>query len=103
MAQGDYDMTKTTQQICKECGKVFTRSLYHPQITTCPQCKQGRAEHCIFCSHSHKCEWYLRCDITGKNVTHSKACKYFEADHFTPAQRREIIETLELVGGRKWI
>ena len=96
-------MTKTTQQICKECGKVFMRSLYHPQITTCPQCKQGRIEHCTFCSHSHKCEWYLRCDVTGKDVTHSKACKHFEAGHFTPAQRREIIETLEMVEGKKWI
>ena len=79
------------------------RSLYHPQITTCPQCKRGREEHCVFCSHAHKYEWYLRCDITGKDVTHGKACKNFEANRFTPAQRREIMETLEMVEGKKWV
>ena len=100
MAQGE-NMTKTTQQTCKECGKVFIRSLYHPQIITCPQCKQGRTEYCTFCNHSHKYEWYLYCDITGKDVTYSKVCKHFEADHFTPTQRLEIKETLEMVGGER--
>lgn len=91
-----------TKQICKECGEVFMRSLYHPQITTCPQCKQGRVEHCIFCKHSYKKhECCLRCDITGKDVTDSKACKHFEAEHFTPTQKREILEVLKMVGGKK--
>ena len=87
------------KQICKECGKEFLRSLYHPQITTCPQCKRGKDEYCVFCAHSHKCEWYLRCDITGKDVTNGKACKRFKADHFTPAQRKEIMEMCKLMRG----
>ena len=73
MAQGDYNMTKTTQQICKECGKVFMRSLYHPQIVTCPMCRSIRKD-CTKCSYSEKVVWDLICKKTGKNVTNGGFC-----------------------------
>lgn len=91
-------------QVCKECGKIFQRSMYHPQITTCPSCRSGeKSVHCIFCSHSCKKEWQLWCLKHSKDVTNGKSCKDFEEDHFSPAQKAEIVEMIELIGGKRWI
>lgn len=66
------------KQICKECGDTFLRSLYHPQITTCPQCKKGGDKECLYCKYSYKERWDLVCKKTGKVVTTNKSCAYFE-------------------------
>lgn len=93
----------TTEQICKECGKVFFRSLYHPQITTCPECKGKKRKHCIYCKVSCKREGVLWCPLTKRDVTNSHQCKDFVEEKFTPAQRKEIRETLALTGDKGWI
>ena len=67
-------MTKTTQQICKECGKVFMRSLYHPQIVTCSACRSIQKHDCVKCSYSEKVVWDLICKKTGKVVTDGGFC-----------------------------
>ena len=94
-----------TKQTCKECGKVFMRSLYHPQITTCPECKGKTQKHCIYCKNSHKKEWMLWCSIKNKDVTDgiNCQCKDFVEEKYSLAERKEIRETLEMVGGKKWI
>lgn len=61
-------------QICEICGEVFKRSLYHPKVTKCPDCKSGKRK-CLDCIHSKKIEWILVCNITGENVTHGSPCK----------------------------
>ena len=73
MAQGE-NMTKTTQQICKECGKVFMRSLYHPQIVTCSTCRSIQKHDCVKCPYSEKVVWDLICKKTGKVVTDGGFC-----------------------------
>ena len=67
-------MTKTTQQICKECGKVFMRSLYHPQIVTCSACRSIQKHDCVKCLYSEKVVWDLICKKTGKVVTDGGFC-----------------------------
>ena len=67
-------MTKTTQQICKECGKVFMRSLYHPQIVTCSACRSIQKHDGVKCPYAEKVVWDVICKKTGKNVTNGGFC-----------------------------
>ena len=67
-------MTKTAQQICKECGKVFIRSLYHPQIVTCSACRSIQKHDCVKCPYSEKVVWDHICKKTGKVVTDGGFC-----------------------------
>lgn len=91
------------EQKCEECGMIFMRSLYHPQITKCPDCKAGRSQKpCIWCKWSYKKEWMLWCPKRNKDVTHGMSCEDFIPAQFTPAQRAEIEETLEMVRGKSW-
>lgn len=87
----------TTEQICKECGKIFLRSLYHPRITTCPQCKGKTQKHCIYCKNSYKKEWELWCSLKDKNVTDGITCrcKDFTEEKYSPTEEKEIRETLD--------
>lgn len=87
----------TTEQICKECGKIFLRSLYHPRITTCPQCKSKTQKHCIYCKNSYKKEWELWCSLKDKNVTDGITCrcKEFTEEKYSPTEEKEIREILE--------
>ena len=94
----------TKEQICTKCGQVFLRSLYHPQITVCPSCKEGKdRKHCIYCARSHKKEGDLYCDKHHKIVTSCLSCDDFIPDFFTEAQKKEIASTLEMIGGKRWI
>lgn len=65
----------TVDQICKVCGKVFQRSLYHPQIKVCPACKASNTSgDCVTCPFSKKQEWDLVCMKTDKVVTNGGIC-----------------------------
>lgn len=92
----------TVDQICAQCGKVFQRSMWHPQVVTCPECKKGGKTFCAFCDNAHKVEWDLKCSLTGKTVTDSKSCGRYKEGSFTPQQKKEY-SLIEYCGGKRWI
>jgi len=64
-----------TEQVCVRCGKAFQRSLYHPQIVMCAECKSVKKHDCTECPFSKKVEWDLVCSKTGKVVTDGGYCR----------------------------
>ncbi|MBD5584187.1 MAG: hypothetical protein HDQ88_03825 [Clostridia bacterium] len=66
------------EQVCKSCGKTFMRSLYHPQIVLCEECKKGGNKDCMNCKHSKKEVWDLVCQMTGKVC--AKSCGNFKGE-----------------------
>ena len=92
------------EQICIKCGKIFLRSKFHPQVTVCPDCKDNtNGTYCLYCADSYKQEWELFCRRNQQVVTSCLSCEHFVSDHFSEIEKKEITETIEMIGGKRWI
>lgn len=90
------------EQICQNCGKVFLRSPWHPQMVLCEECKKGGAKSCVICDLSVKQGWDLICLKSGKIVTNSACCGLFKSS-LSPKEKKEILSQIEYCGGKRWI
>lgn len=90
------------EQVCQNCGKVFLRSPWHPQVVLCEECKKGGTKSCAICDFARKQEWDLVCQKSGKVVTNSASCGLFKST-LSPEVKREILDQIEYFGGKRWI